>query len=141
MHYCILFKVEQTTLGFINLLLSLHVCLSVQFSCLVISNSLRPNGLSMPGFLVHHQLLVLIQTHIHRVNDAIQTSSSVVPFFSSLQSFPALGSFPMSQFFTSGGQNIGVSASTSVLPKNLLVGCRVLSCVMSKSHVKIKHLL
>ena len=38
-------------------------------------------------------------------------SSSVVPFFSSPQSFPASGSFPMSQFFTSGGQRIGVSAS------------------------------
>ena len=41
-------------------------------------------------------------------------SSSVVPFFSCLQSFPASGSFPMSQFFTSGGQSIGVSASGSV---------------------------
>ena len=44
-------------------------------------------------------------------------SSSVFPFSSHLQSFPAWGSFPMSQFFTSGGQSIGVSASTSVLPK------------------------
>ena len=44
--------------------------------------------------------------------------SSVVPFFSCLQSFPASGSFPVSQFFTSGGQSIGVSASTSVLPMN-----------------------
>ena len=46
-------------------------------------------------------------------------SSSVVPFFSCLQSFPASGSFPRSQFFTSGGQSIGVSASTSVLPLNI----------------------
>ena len=43
-------------------------------------------------------------------------SSSVVPFSSCLQSLPASGSFPMSQFVTSGGQSIGVSASTSVLP-------------------------
>jgi len=43
-------------------------------------------------------------------------SSSVVPFSSLLQSFPASGSFPVSQFFTSNGQSIGVSASTSVLP-------------------------
>ena len=43
-------------------------------------------------------------------------SSSVVPFSSRLQSFPASGSFQMSQFFTSSGQNIGVSASESVLP-------------------------
>ena len=44
--------------------------------------------------------------------------SSVVPFSSCPQSFPASGSFPMSQLFTSGGQSIGVSASTSVLPMN-----------------------
>ena len=46
-------------------------------------------------------------------------SFSVIPFSSCLQSFPASGSFPMSQFFTSGGQNIGVSASASVLPMNI----------------------
>ena len=45
-------------------------------------------------------------------------SSSVVPFSSRLQSFPASGSFPMSQFFTSGGQSIRASASASVLPMN-----------------------
>ena len=45
-------------------------------------------------------------------------SSSVTPFFSCLQSFPASGSFQMSQLFTSGGQSIRVSASTSVLPMN-----------------------
>ena len=46
-------------------------------------------------------------------------SSSVVPFSSCLQSFVASGSFPMSQFFTSGGQTIGVSASASVLQMNI----------------------
>ena len=45
-------------------------------------------------------------------------SSSVVPFSSCTQSFPTSGSFQMSQFFTSDGQSIGVSASTSVLPMN-----------------------
>ena len=45
-------------------------------------------------------------------------SSSVIPFSSCFQSFPASGSFPMSQLFTWGGQNVGVSASTSVLPMN-----------------------
>ena len=45
-------------------------------------------------------------------------SSSVVPFFSCSQSSPASGFFPASQFFTSGGQSIGVSASASVLPMN-----------------------
>ena len=46
-------------------------------------------------------------------------SSSVIPFSSCLKSFPASGSFQMSQLFTSGGQSIGVSTSTSVLPKNI----------------------
>ena len=46
-------------------------------------------------------------------------SNSVVPFSSHLQSFPASGSFPISQLFISGGQSIGVSASASVLPKNI----------------------
>ena len=46
-------------------------------------------------------------------------SSSVVSFSSRLQSFPASGLFPMSQFFASGGQSIGVSASASVLPMNI----------------------
>ena len=46
-------------------------------------------------------------------------SSSVFPFSSCLQSFPASGSFPMNQFFTSGGQRIGVSASATVLPMNI----------------------
>ena len=45
-------------------------------------------------------------------------SFSVIPFYSHLQSFPASGSFPMSQLFTSSGQSIGVSASASVLPMN-----------------------
>ena len=47
------------------------------------------------------------------------TSSSVIPFSSCLQSFPASGSFPVSQFFASGGQSIGVSASGSVLPLSI----------------------
>ena len=46
-------------------------------------------------------------------------SSSAIPFSSCLQSFPASGSFPISHFFTSGGQSIGVSASASVLPMNV----------------------
>ena len=68
-----------------------------------------------PGLPVHHQLQ-FTQIHVHCVGDAIQPSHSVFPFFSHLQSFPASGSFQMSQLFTSGGQSIGVSASISVLP-------------------------
>ena len=50
-------------------------------------------------------------------------SSSVDPFSSCPQSFPASGSFPMSQLFTSGGQSIGASASISVLPMNIQDWC------------------
>ena len=94
---------------------------STQFSS-VTSNSLWLHGLhcSTPGFPVYHQLLELAQTCVYWVGDAIQPSHSLSsPFFSWLQSFPASGSFPMSQFFTSGGQSIGVSASASVLPMNI----------------------
>ena len=64
---------------------------------------------NMPGFPVYHQLPAFTQTHVHWVGDAIQPSSSVIPFSSCLQSFPALRSFQISQFFASGGQSIGVS--------------------------------
>ena len=76
---------------------------------------------SMPGLPVHHQLPELTKTHVHGVGDAIQPSHplSVVPFSSHLQPFSASGSFPMSQFFASGGQSIGVSASASVIPLNI----------------------
>ena len=76
--------------------------------------------LKSPGFLVHHQLPELAQTHVQQVSDAIQPSYTLVPF-SCLQSFPASGSFPMSQFFASGGQSVGASASASVLPMNIQV--------------------
>ena len=75
-----------------------------------------PRDCSMPGLPVHHQLLEFIQTHTHRwCHPTI--SSSVVPFSSCLQSFPASGSFQMSQLFTSGGQSIALPAPTSV-PSN-----------------------
>ena len=76
-----------------------------------------PMDCSTPDLPVHHQLPELTQTHVHWVSDAIQPS--VVPFSSHPQSFPALGSFPMSQFFTSCGQSTGLSVSASVLPMNI----------------------
>ena len=79
----------------------------------------NPMNRSTPCLPVHHQLPESTQTHVHWVSDAILIfSSSVVPFSSCPQSFPALGSFQMSQLFASGGQSIGVSASASVLPMN-----------------------
>ena len=68
-------------------------------------------------------------------------SSSVVPFSSHFQSFPAPGSFPMSRFFTSGGQSSGVSASASVLPMNIqdwfLLRWTGLICLQSKGLSKV----
>ena len=95
-----------------------HQFSSVQFSHSVVSDSFRPHGLEHSGFLVHHQLPELARTHVCWVGDAIQTiSSSIIPFSSCLQFFPESGSFPMSQFFASGGQSIG--ASTSALLMNI----------------------
>ena len=80
------------------------------------------------GLPVHHHLPELTQTHIRRVHDAIQPSHPVVPFSSHLQSFPASGCFPVSQFFVSIGQSIVVSASTSVLPMNIQFSSVAQSC-------------
>ena len=73
---------------------------------------------STPGLPVHHPLMALAQIHVRFWWCHPTISSSVVPFPSCLQSLPASGYFQMSQLFASGGQNIGVSASTSVLPMN-----------------------
>ena len=95
-----------------------HQFSSVTQSCPTLCD---PMNCSTPGLPVHHQLLELTQTHVHWVGDAIQPtiSSSVVPFSSCPQSFPASESFQMCQLFISGGQSIGVSASASVLPVNI----------------------
>ena len=92
---------------------------SVQFSLSVVSNSLRPHGPQQarplcpsPTPRVHPNSWSLSQWCHPTI------SSSAIPFSSHLQSFPASGSFQMSQFFTSGGQSIGVSALASVLPMN-----------------------
>ena len=92
---------------------------SVQFSCSVVSASLWPHEPQhakppcpspTPGV---HSNPCPLRWWCHPT-----ISSSIVPFSSCPQSFPASGSFQMSQLFVSGGQSIGVSASTSVLPMN-----------------------
>ena len=94
---------------------------SVQFSSVAQScpTLCEPMDCSTSGLPVHHQLPEFIQTHVHWVSDAIQPShplsSPSPPTFNLSQH----QSFPMSQFFASGGQNTGVSASTSVLPMNI----------------------
>ena len=92
---------------------------SVQFSCSVMSNSLQPNELQ-------HTRLPCPSPTPRVYSDSCPSSqwchpaisSSVVPFSSCPQSFPPSGSFQRSQLFSSGVQNIGISASTSVLPMN-----------------------
>ena len=97
-------------------LCSVH-CSSVTQLCLTLCDQ---RDCSMPGFPVHHQLAEHAQNHVHQVGELPTIStSSVVPFSSCLQSFPASGSFPMTQFFTSGGQSIGVSSSASIFPMNI----------------------
>ena len=93
---------------------------SVQFSSVAQScpTLCDPMNRSTPGLPVHHQLPKFTQTHLHWGGDAIQPSHPLLPFFSSLQSFPASGSFQMSQLFAWGGQIIGLSASTLVLSMN-----------------------
>ena len=88
---------------------------TVAQSCPTLCN---PMNHSTPGLAVHHQLPESTQTHVLCVGDAIQPSHPVVPFSSCPQSFPASGSFQMSQLFASDGQSIGVSVSTSILPMN-----------------------
>ena len=90
---------------------------SVQFSRSVVSVC-DPIDYSTPGLPVHHQLLELTNSCPSSRWRHPTISSFVVPFSSCPQSFPALGSFPMSQFFASGGQSIRASASVSVLPMN-----------------------
>ena len=101
----------------------LHLCIreksSVQFSCLVMSDSLRPHEpehtrppCPPPTAGVYPNPCPLSQWCHPTI------SSSVIPFSSCPQSFPTYGSFQMSQLFASGGQSIGVSASASVLPMN-----------------------
>ena len=74
---------------------------------------------SMTGFPVHHQLQKLTQLHVHHVDDAMQPSHPLSSLSSQLQSFLASGSFPRSQFVSSGGQGSQFSASASVLPMNV----------------------
>ena len=93
---------------------------SVQFSNSVVSNSLQPQGLqhARPPYPSPTPRVYSNSCPLSRwCHPTI--SSSVVPFSSRLQSFPASGFFPVSQFFTSGGQSIGVSVSASVLPMNV----------------------
>ena len=105
------FTEEQTGLAQMLLLM---------FSCLIVSDSLQPQG-------VQHARLPCPSASPRACSNScplrwwchLTISSSDVPFSSCLQSFPASGSFLMSQLFASGGQSIGASALVSVLPMNI----------------------
>ena len=94
----------------------------IMWAGVVVTQSLSCNLMdcSTPGFLVNQPTPGACSNSCPlswRRHPTI--SSSVVPFSSRLQSFPASGSFQKSQFYASGGQSIGVSASVSVLPMNI----------------------
>ena len=100
--------------------LTVNLMYSVQFSSSVVFDSLQPHELQ------HTRLPFPSPTPWSCSNSCPSNrwchptiSPPVVPFSSCLQSFPASGSFQMNQFFASSGQSIGVSASASVLPKNI----------------------
>ena len=120
MEYCSTIKKNEImSLAATWMDLEIIILSSVQFSCSVVSDSLWPHGLQ------HARLPCLSSTPRAYSNSCPLSrwchptvSSSVIPF-SWLQSFPTSRSFQMSQFFASGGQNIGVSASPSVLPMNI----------------------
>ena len=89
---------------------------SVPHSCPTLCN---PMDYSMSGFSVHYQLLELTQTHDHQSVMPSNHRILYCPLSSWLQSFQESGSFQVSQFFASGGQRIGASASASNLPMNI----------------------
>ena len=103
--------------------LASHTYPSQLFCCCLVTKShptlCDPMDCSTPGFPVLHCLQDCSNSCPLSQWCHVTISSSVVPFSSCLQSVPASGSLPMSQFFTSGGQSTGTSISTSVLPMNI----------------------
>ena len=93
---------------------------SVEFSSVAQScpTLCDPMNCSTPGLPVHHQLPEFTQTNVHWVGDAIQPSHPLSSPFSPAPNPSKHQSFPMSQLFTRGDQNTGVSASASFPPKN-----------------------
>ena len=137
-----------STLSWTSLVQS-NICLGLStlllLSCSVLSNSLWPHGLQHtrpPG----PSLSPRVRSNLCPWNQGCHPtiSSSVVPFSSCLQSFPASGSFPMSRLFPSGGQSIGASASTSVLPMMIqgwfplgLTLNKTISCLLFSSYCRV----
>ena len=120
-HYiCVYIYIYIYVSTYICTYIYIYKLVSVQFSCSVMCDSLRPHGLQ------HARLPCPSPTPGTCSNSCPSSwwchptiSSSIVPFSSCFQSCPASGSFPMSQLFASGGQCIGASASASALPMNI----------------------
>ena len=107
----------QSLLPHSSVHLSAYYISSVQFSRSVVSDSLRPHRLQASLSITNYRSLLKLMSIKLECHPTF--TSSVITFSSCLQSSPASGSFPMSQFFTSGGQSIGASASASVFPMNI----------------------
>ena len=88
----------------------MYCCCLVTKSCLILHDPM-----DWPGFPVLHHL----PEHVHWISDTVQPSHPLLCSSFHLQSFPASGSSPVSQLFTSGGQSFGSSASASVLPLSI----------------------
>ena len=96
--------------------LKYHCCGSIAKSYLTLCN---PTDCSTPGSSVLHCLPEFAEVHVHWVGDAIQPSHPLsAPFVSCSQSFPASGSFPVRQLFTSGGQNTAASGLEGISPSS-----------------------
>ena len=115
---CVHFLFYSLTLCIFDIIFYIFkFCFSVAQSCLTLCD---PMDCSTSGFPVHHQLPELAQTHVHHVGDAISNHLILCcPLLLLPSIFPSIRGFPMSQFFASGRQSIGVSASASVLPINI----------------------
>ena len=112
--YIFFYKNNKISLSF------LYLFIILLFSCSAVSDSLWPHGLQharLPCPSLSPEVCSNSCSSSQCCHPAI--SSSVTPFSSHPQSFPASGSFPMSWLFTSGGQNVEASASASVLPMNI----------------------
>ena len=131
---------------------NIHGDTSVHFSHSFVSNSLRPHGPQHTRFPYPSPTPGAWSNSCRLSQWCHPTiSSSVIPFSSCLQSFPASGAFSISQFFSSGGQSTGASASASVLPMNIQdrfplgwtgwisLQCKGLSGVFSNTTVQKRH--
>ena len=101
-----------------------------------------PMDCSTSGIPVHHQLPEIVQTHVHRVSDAIQPSHPLChPLFLPPSIFPSIRVFPSESVLCISGQSIGASASASVLPMNIQdwfpLGCIGLISLPSKGTSRV----